>query len=34
VFARQVPLALTGPLGGVVAAAQYPTGGEGRITTV
>jgi transcriptional regulator of acetoin/glycerol metabolism len=24
----------TGPLGGVVTAAQYPTGGEGRITTV
>jgi 2',3'-cyclic-nucleotide 2'-phosphodiesterase (5'-nucleotidase family) len=25
---------LTGPLGGVVTAAQYPAGGEGRITTV
>jgi hypothetical protein len=25
---------LTEPLGGVVTAAQYPTGGEGRITTM
>jgi hypothetical protein len=25
---------LTGPLGGVVTAAQYPPGGEGRITAV
>ena len=25
---------LTGPLGGVVTAAQYPAGGEGPITTV
>jgi 2',3'-cyclic-nucleotide 2'-phosphodiesterase (5'-nucleotidase family) len=25
---------LTGPLGGVVTTAQYPAGGEGRITTV